>query len=132
MFLYNKKIINKLLILQIFLLLFCFDMSYSSSNSYNKNNFQESQNQSHIGEYNFSVSEYYINPNNSRNIHLKFVSIFLNVLIPWITLFSILNSSQSKRKCINYHNNNLGLFKKLKIILNPKYHRSKYKAYLTM
>lgn len=131
MFFYNKKRINKMLILQVVLLLFYIVSSYSLDSSYYKKNFQESKPQSHISVYTFSSSEYYLHPRNS-NINLKSFYFFYNALISWLILSSILNLSQNQKKYINYHNNNLGLYKKLKNILNPKYHRSKYKDYLAM
>lgn len=122
---YNKKIVNKLLILQVVLFLFYITLSYSQNSSHYKTYLQKEKQQSHINEY-ISSSKYYLLPTD-RNIYLKSLSLSHSTLPPWLGLNAILILYQSHRQFRKYHNNIVGLYKKLKNILNPKYHRSKYK-----
>lgn len=128
-----KKSTNKLFLIQIILLIsYIVLLSCSQSGLYyDKNYIREVNQEYHISSFDLSHSKCYLIQNDrSTNAHSS--SFIYNNSICWILMSASLILFICQKLYAKHYNKNPGLKKRLKIILSPQNHRSKYKAYLAV
>jgi hypothetical protein len=132
----NRKITNRLLIFQMVILLVFLCLGHSlvaPMQSFNAPTQSLSDKTNFSGTYLTSYDSYFslqvLKPE-ERNRNLKSLSLLYNAFISWAFSTYILHLLKINKIIIPQQDVQLGLFKKLRRLLNPKDNGSKYKTIL--